>query len=132
LPATSGVAPSPATPEARLDGIAIQLSWILAKELAVPNQPLGALTLGARLLHDAKELREETTPIAPTTLHGKLVKRELLAALDWAQAAGEMMDAAIRIVITRGPAAARRDIRAANKDLSRLINASNQVGSAAL
>ncbi len=91
----------------------MELSWTLASELAVPNQPLGTLTLGARLLHDAKELRGETTPIAPTTAHGKLVKRELLAAACWAQAAGEMMDAA-------------------NADLSQLIKVGEQIGPAAL
>lgn len=117
LPAVSTRRPSRPTPEARAVAILFRAENVLYDDVAASTSPIGALTIGRRLISDSARARGQTLAVLPPTAWGKKFRRTALAMYASARAAGTKFDAAIVDAAEGRTGLARADVRAASKDL---------------
>jgi len=124
LPAVSTTRPSRPEAHARLVAIYLKALDVLdddAASLSVsPPSPV-ILTVGVRLIHDAVALRRQTVTIVPKTKYDRKFKRGLLAMYASARAAGSRLNAIIVDAIEGHKAQARRDGKAAFRDIGQML-----------
>jgi TolB protein len=122
LPATSTVAPSQPTPEARLGGISFELDDLITEDIAdLQERNAIGVVAGIQLIADAALLRTEIRPDMPTTPGGAIIRRDLLRVCMEALATGVTYTKALRDAVLGKLVALRRDAKSYEKDLARLV-----------
>jgi Tol biopolymer transport system component len=122
LPATSTVAPSQPTPEARLGGISFELDYLITQDIAdLQERNAIGVVAGIQLIADAARLRKETLPIVPATPGGAIFKRDMLRVYTDAFVTGVTYTKALRDAVLGKLVALRREAKAYEKDLARLL-----------